>query len=650
MRDDLLEKEHQLTYYAQQASAVDEMDAKVKYVYESKKETDLSNTESTYQEIAGALYQVGLTSKISSLAIYDMDGDLIAYFKKVGEASIAGFRVAVPAPAFHFVRLNAGEQLAPEAWKKSAALDELGMTTRFEGTLPQAPQAFFQEIDRVVSLVAHAPVIGVDYSSGKPEDKQFGFTAAIQQLDDLFVTKMAGLTGIKINLFGQSGAMVGSLKEYGQLEAQISQTAATGWQLADQPVALNDIDLNSGGWFQGVLPLIGPKGHTGTVAALYSKQRVKENTWQIIRLLGAVYLACLLIIIPLTLLFSRSLTRPILKIVDGLTDISQGEGDLTRRLEVKGKDEIATLATSFNEFVEKLQGMIRNVIENALELNASAADLSALSGHMTRGAGDMSSKSNAVAASAEEMSANMASVAGAMEEASSNINMVASSTEEMTATVNEIAQNSEKARNITQEAVSQSGHTSGKVDELGRAAQEISKVTETITEISEQTNLLALNATIEAARAGEAGKGFAVVANEIKELARQTAGATQEIKKRIEGIQNTTRATVVEIGQISKVINGVNEIVSTIATAVEEQAVTTRDIAGNVSMASQKIQEVNENVAQSSSVSVEIAKDITVVNQSAGEISESSTKANESTAVLTHLTEQLKSMMNRFKI
>jgi methyl-accepting chemotaxis protein len=148
--------------------------------------------------------------------------------------------------------------------------------------------------------------------------------------------------------------------------------------------------------------------------------------------------------------------------------------------------------------------------------------------------------------------------------------MIASSAEQMASTINEIAENSERARGITSSAADQAKNSAERVSGLGTAAQKISKVTETITEISEQTNLLALNATIEAARAGEAGKGFAVVANEIKELARQTAEATQEIKKKIAGIQDSTSVAIADIDKIPTVINDVNQLVSSIATAVEE--------------------------------------------------------------------------------
>jgi methyl-accepting chemotaxis protein len=314
------------------------------------------------------------------------------------------------------------------------------------------------------------------------------------------------------------------------------------------------------------------------------------------------------------------------------------------------QDELDKMAAWINTFVTRVANIIKDIANDSAKLNNSSADLSSLSAQMSGGAENMAGKSNTVAAAAEEMSSNMNSVAVAMEEAATNIGMVAAAAEQMTSTINEIAQNSEKASSITGEAVSQTQSASTKVDELGRAANEIGKVVETITEISEQVNLLALNATIEAARAGEAGRGFAVVANEIKDLAKQTAEATQEIKGKIGAIQGSTNATVTEINQVSKIINDVNEIVTIIATAVEEQSVTTKEIAENVAQASQGIQEVNENVAQSSSVSSEIATDIAGVNQSAGEMSNGSAQVNLSAEELTKMGAKLNDMVGKFKV
>jgi methyl-accepting chemotaxis protein len=189
-----------------------------------------------------------------------------------------------------------------------------------------------------------------------------------------------------------------------------------------------------------------------------------------------------------------------------------------------------------------------------------------------------------------------------------------------------------------------------KVNELGQAARDIGKVTETISAISAQTNLLALNATIEAARAGAAGKGFSVVANEIKELALQTAAATEDIKTRIEGIQSSTSMTVTDIEKISQVIQEVNEIVATIAAAIEEQSVVTRDIASNVAQAAQGVQEVNQHVSQTSQVANSVAQEIVGVNQASGEISSSSSQVLISSEELSQLAEQLRSLTAQFKI
>ena len=359
----------------------------------------------------------------------------------------------------------------------------------------------------------------------------------------------------------------------------------------------------------------------------------------VIILCSAIYLSLL-----------RIVTSPIKGTIEIVKDIAQGEGDLTKRLEVNSEDEVGELSKWFNVFMDKLQEIIKEIASNANILGSSSEKFSGLSGKMSQGADNMSGKLNTASAATEKMSLNMNSVVHNMEQAANNVNMVATAAEQMTSTINEIAQNSEKASSITGEAVVQTQNASNKVDELGGAAREIGKVVETITEISEQVNLLALNATIEAARAGEAGRGFAVVANEIKDLARQTAEATLEIKGEIGAIQGATIATVSEIDQISKIINDVNEIVTIIATAVEEQSATTKEIAGNVAQAAQGIQGVNENVSTSSVVASEIAEEITGVNQSASEMSHSSGQVAMSAEELAVMAKKLNEMVGKFRV
>lgn len=345
-----------------------------------------------------------------------------------------------------------------------------------------------------------------------------------------------------------------------------------------------------------------------------------------------------------------SVSRPINLVVKGLKDAAEGEGDLTKRLDVVSHDEVGELARWFNVFIAKMQDSIHEVAENAGHLQNSSGKLHEISASLSNGANDTTERALSVASASEEMSSNMGAVASAMEEASSNINMVSSAAEEMSVTIAEIAQSAEKASGVTGNAVTNAQQASSQVDELGIAAKEIGKVVETITGISEQVNLLALNATIEAARAGEAGKGFAVVANEIKELAQQTATASGEIKRQVSSIQTSTRDTMDQIGDITTVVSEVNDIVSQIAAAVEEQSATTKEIAGNVAQASQGISDVNMNVGESHTVAADIAKEISSVTQAAENMSQSSSQVNDNAEELADLATQLNQTVGKFKI
>ncbi len=338
------------------------------------------------------------------------------------------------------------------------------------------------------------------------------------------------------------------------------------------------------------------------------------------------------------------------KIVAMLKNIAEGDGDLTLRIPASNADEVGLVGYWFNDFTEKIQGIIKIIALNAKSLNETSVKLSTLSDHLASGAGNMTEKFNAVSVSAEEMSSNMKSVSVTMEQSAVNVNAVATAVEEMTATVNEIAGNSENARSVTDQAVSKAELASGQMRALGKALLDIDNVTEVINEISEQTNLLALNATIEAARAGDAGKGFAIVAQEIKELATQTSKATQKIKEKIDGIQDSSSKTISEMSQIVEVITDINDIVNGIAGSVEEQSIVTKEIASNVNQTAEDIQEVNERVAQSSQVSEEIAKDISYANVSAGEISDNGSQVNSSSKELLELAEKLSTLVEKFKI
>jgi methyl-accepting chemotaxis protein len=399
--------------------------------------------------------------------------------------------------------------------------------------------------------------------------------------------------------------------------------------------------------FFGYAPI---EGTGWSIAVGAMQDDVLAPIYQMRWMIGLASLVFFAIGIVIALLISRMVLLPVRNCVALLRDISEGEGDLTKRLPVETKDEIGQLAQYFNTFVEKLQRIITEISGNAQTVASSATELSAVSSQTTQNVRSLSSKTSTVATAAEEMSANIASVASGMEETTSNLSSVASATEEMTSTIAEIAGNTERARGTTDSAARQVDQFAGVLRELGDAAQLIGKVTETISAISSQTNLLALNATIEAARAGDAGRGFAVVANEIKELAQKTAEATGDIRERIGGIQAATGSAVSDIGQIVKVIGEVNTIVTAIAAAIEEQSAVTREVAANIGQATEDVQDANRRSSEMSGVSRDITRDITSVDAITVDIRAGGDQVQASAEELSRLAEQLKGLVGQFKV
>ncbi|NUQ65296.1 MAG: methyl-accepting chemotaxis protein [Pirellulales bacterium] len=349
-------------------------------------------------------------------------------------------------------------------------------------------------------------------------------------------------------------------------------------------------------------------------------------------------------------LTSRSVVRPIRQTIDLLRDIAEGEGDLTRRLDDQRVDELGELAMWFNKFVGKLHGIIRELVGNSRTLANSSTHLSATATQLNGGAEQVTRQSTNVSAAAEQMTTSIAGMASAAEQMSVNVRSIASALEEMTSSINEIARNAEHASTVADSAAHLAETSNNTISKLGQAATEIGKVIEVIQDIAEQTNLLALNATIEAARAGEAGKGFAVVAGEVKELARQTATATEDIRSRVKGIQGSTSDAVRSIQGISEVITQVNDVSRTIASAVEEQGLTTKEIARAFAETSVAVESVASGAGESRTASRDIAQSIAHVHLACQETAQCAAQTETAGKELFALADRLHGMVGQFKI
>jgi methyl-accepting chemotaxis protein len=371
------------------------------------------------------------------------------------------------------------------------------------------------------------------------------------------------------------------------------------------------------------------------------------------RILSAVaFVAGILasVLVLLYFILRRVVIRPVRAAATAMRDIAEGEGDLTRRLEVTSSDEVGQLASYFNRFIERLQGLIGKIANSVNTVASSSTELAATATQLANGAEQTTQQSTQVAAAVEQMSANMSSMANSTEQVSTSVKTVSAAVEEVTAGVGEMAKSAERAAAAAGNARQLVSASDAQIGKLGNAADEIGKVIQVIQDIAEQTNLLALNATIEAARAGEAGKGFAVVATEVKELARQTASATEDIRKRIEGIQQSTSQAVQSMGGIGEVIEQVNDLSRIIASAVEEHSITTKEIARNVADSASAVHTVARGIAESANASRGIAGVVVEVDRAAKQAAQGASQTQSTGRELSVVAEQLRGLVDQFKV
>ncbi|MBO3739037.1 methyl-accepting chemotaxis protein [Actinoplanes flavus] len=361
-----------------------------------------------------------------------------------------------------------------------------------------------------------------------------------------------------------------------------------------------DFDAVNNGMESSVAELAAETATSADAAVAEAHDDFESARRQVLIVLGVG----LLLSVALGVLAARSITRRLAPVAEAME--AMAAGDLTRDVPVEGRDEIGAMARSVNKATVSVRKTVSAMADSAQLLAQSTRELSRVNDQTVAGS--------------EAVSAGAGSATNSADEVSYNLQTVATGADEMSHAIQEISQSAVASAGVTLEAVAVVAETTETVSKLGASSQEIGDVVKTITAIAEQTNLLALNATIEAARAGESGKGFAVVASEVKDLAQETAKATETISGRVQAIQADTESAVAAIVRIGAVIERINQFQTTIASAVEEQTATTTEMNRNVATAAAGAKEIASNIGDVSSAAEQSKQAVAAGQRAASEL------------------------------
>jgi methyl-accepting chemotaxis protein len=378
-----------------------------------------------------------------------------------------------------------------------------------------------------------------------------------------------------------------------------------------------------------------------TVATVDDLSAASRNLWLVV-------VVATLLAIAIAVVLTRALTGPIRRCVAVIQKLAQG--DLTATVGHHSGDELGILANAIDTSIGNLRKLVGSLQQAADDLQKSALLLNDTAASQAATAEESTVQANSVASAGEQLSSNAKAMSASAYQITQSTTTVAAAMEEMSSSIQEVARNCSQESEIARKADTQARATRELMGKLDESARQIGKVVELINRIAEQTNLLALNATIEAASAGEAGRGFAVVANEVKELARQSAAATEDIRTQVTLIQDNTGGSIKSLDEVGKIIEQVSHISSSIAAAVEEQSATTSEIVGTVHGVSTATGTLSQNVQQTADGAAEVARNIAGVSQAADAGAKGAIRISTSATELSQLSGSLGKLVAQFKI
>lgn len=398
----------------------------------------------------------------------------------------------------------------------------------------------------------------------------------------------------------------------------------------------------------GYTKSVGALGYPGLgwiMTVSVTEQDLLKRVHEISYAMGA---GAILILLVAAFFIGRSISRPVIACAKEVQKLA--DGDLTARVDIRRSDELGLLADSVNTCVQNLRKMVEEIQHTSSSLSAASGELTETANQQAAGAEETNVQAHTVAAAGEQLATNSKLMSSSAAEITQSATTVSAALEEMSSSISEVARNCAQESEIARKADVQARQTRDLMVKLDDSARQIGKIVELINRIAEQTNLLALNATIEAASAGEAGRGFAVVANEVKELARQSASATEDIRRQVALIQENTANSMGAIDDVAGVIEQVSQIASSIAAAVEEQSATTSEIVRSLHAVTSSTKTLSENVKSASAGSAEVSRNIHGVSQAASDSAKGASRISSSAAELSSLSETLGSLVTRFKL